>query len=92
MIDDSAPRRVLKIGELTRLISSQLVLISRESAANLACTCRYLKEPVLSTLWETQSSLHILLRTLPRDTWIWDNQTMAKRVRDLNLLSEESNA
>ena len=69
MVDDRAPHRVFKIGELTRLIADQLILISRGSAVNLACACRYLEEPVLSTLWETQTSLYTLLGTLPRDTW-----------------------
>ena len=86
MIDDSAPYRVLKIGELTRLIASQLILIGRESAANLACTCRYLEVPVLSTLWETQSPLYTLLKTLPRDARGWEYLRPGKRVvRDLNL-------
>ena len=93
MIDDSAPYRVLKIGELTRLIASQLILIGRESAANLACTCRYLEVPVLSTLWETQSPLYTLLKTLPRDAWGWEYLRPGKRVvRDLNLPLHESNA
>ena len=69
MIRDSTPHRVLKIGELTRLIASQLVLThSRRSAVNFACACRCLEEPVLSTLWETQSSLITLLRVLPKET------------------------
>ena len=70
MVDDSTPNRVLKISELTRLIASKLVLVhSRESAVNLACACRSLEEPVLSTLWETQSSLFTLLGVLPKETW-----------------------
>ena len=69
MIHDSAPHRIFKISELARLITSQLILISRRSAVNLACACRYLEEPVLSTLWETQSSLCNLLRVLPKETW-----------------------
>ena len=71
MIHDSAPHRVLKISELTRHIAGQLVLraASRKSAVDLACTCRSLEEPVLSTLWETQSSLFTLLGVLPKETW-----------------------
>jgi len=65
MIHDSAPYRVLMISELARHIASQLVLIEAEgSAVNLACACRSLKEPILSTLWETQSSLYTLLGVL----------------------------
>ena len=69
MTHDSPPHRIFKISELARLITSQLILISRRSAVNLACACRYLEEPVLSTLWETQSSLCNLLRVLPKETW-----------------------
>jgi len=65
IIDDDASNRVFKIGELARLIASQLVLVSRNSAVNLARTCRYLEEPALSTLWETQDRLDILLEVLP---------------------------
>ena len=69
MTHDSTPRRVFEIDELTRLIASQLVLISRQSTVNLACTCRSLEEPNLSTLWETQSSMSTLLGVLPKETW-----------------------
>ena len=62
------PHRVFKISELTRPIASQLVLISRQSAVNLACTCRSLEEPMLSTLWETQWSLYTLLEVFPEET------------------------
>jgi len=73
MINDSASRRVFEILELTRLVAGQLILKRRGSAVNLACACRHLEEPVLSTLWETQESPCTLLETLPRDTWNWDN-------------------
>jgi len=70
MIHDSTPHRVLKISELVRHIASQLVLIDAEgSAVNLACACRSLEEPILSTLWETQWSLYTLLRVLPEENW-----------------------
>jgi len=68
MIHDSTPHRVLKISELARNIASQLVN-AEGSAVNLACACRSLEEPILSTLWETQSSLYILLRVLPAKNW-----------------------
>jgi len=64
-VHDSTPHHIFKISELTRLIASQLVLISRRSTVNLACTCRALEEPTLSTLWETQRSLFTLLEVLP---------------------------
>jgi len=69
MIHDSTSHRVLKIDELTRLIAGQLVLISQKSTVHLACACRSLEEPVLSTLWETQPLLITLLRVLPKETW-----------------------
>jgi len=65
MTHDNTPHRIFKISELTRLIASQLVLISRGNAVNLACACRCLEEPALSTLWETQSALYTLLEVLP---------------------------
>ena len=85
MIHDSTPRRVFEIDELTRLIASQLVLVSRKSAVNLACACRYLEEPVLSTIWETQSSLITLLRVLPKETREFEHLEIGhKVVRGLN--------
>jgi len=69
MIHDNTPHRVFKISELTKLIASHLVVISRKGALNLACACRYLEEPTLSTLWETQDSLFTLLQVLPNATW-----------------------
>ena len=90
MIDNSASYRVFKIGELTRLIAGQLIPDSQESAVNLACTCRHLKEPALSVLWETQDSLHTLLETLPREFWDWYDDGSV--VCDLNLPLEELSA
>jgi len=78
MIHDGAPHRVFNISELARVIAHQLILISQESAVNLACASRCLEEPVLSTLWETQHSLSILLEVLPEGTW--DRQYPEPRV------------
>ena len=69
MIHDGTPHRILRISELTRAIASHLVLTSQGSAVNLACVCQYLEEPVLGTLWETQSCLYTLLEVLPEYTW-----------------------
>ena len=68
MIHDNTPHRIFKISELTRLIASHLIPDSHRSAISLACTCRYLEEPILSTLWENQSSLDTLLEVLPDGT------------------------
>jgi len=81
MIQDSTPCRVFKISELTRFIASQLILqTSRKSAVDLACACQHLEEPVLSTLWETQSSVCTLLKVLPEETWDLDNPESGKSV------------
>jgi len=88
MIDDSAPHRVFKICELTRLIASH-VLTSPKSAVNFSCVCRYLEEPVLSALWETQGSLQNLLKALPRENWDCKRLESGERVvRDPDILLE----
>jgi len=93
IVDDDAPNRVFKIGELARLIASQLVLVSRNSAVNLARTCRHLEEPALSTLWKTQDSLDTLLKALPDVTWVYEYPAVGSSVvRDLDHPLKESNA
>ena len=86
MIHDSTPYHVLNISELTRLIASQLVLIGAEkSAVNLACACRSLEEPILSTLWETKCHFFTLLQVLPEGTWELRGSGSAENlVRGLN--------
>ena len=69
MIHDAIPHRIFRISELTGHIASHLALICPKSTVKLACVCRYLEEPVLSTLWETQSRLDDLLRVLPEENW-----------------------
>ena len=80
MIHDSTPHRIFRISELTRLIASQLILISPKSTVNLACACRYLEEPVLSSLWGTHLPLDTLLKVLPQETWRCDNLRSGKSV------------
>ena len=88
MFDESAPHRVFKISELATAIAGQLIYICGESAVNLACTCRYLEEPVLSALWEEQSQVEVLLEGLPEGTW----ERNGWGVRGLDLSLEISNA
>ena len=84
MNHDSPSHRIFKITEMTRSIASQLIPIGGESAVNLACACRYLEEPVLSTLWETQRSFETLLEVLPKETWEYIHVGHCGRaVRDL---------
>lgn len=77
-VDGSAPNRVFKIVELARLIASQLVLVSQTTTVNLACTCRHLEEPALSTLWETQYRLDTLLKV--SDNWVYEHLALGSSV------------
>jgi len=93
MIYDGTPHRIFRISELTRLIAGQLTLISPKSTPSLACTCRYLEEPALSSLWQTQPLLDTLLKVLPGETWSCDNPGPGKSVvRGPNPPFEESSA
>ena len=56
--------RVFEIDELARLISSHL-LTDRPTLVSLACTCRVLEVPALSSLWITQRSFTTLINLLP---------------------------
>ena len=94
MVHDSPPHHVFKISELTRLITSHLTLIDQKSVVDLACACRYLEEPVLSTLWETQSSMRTLLKVLPeefQECLYLPGKPMKHVVRSLDLPSEKLN-
>jgi len=91
MIHQSTPHRVFKIAELTRLIAGQLTLTSRKSTLNLACVCRYLEEPVLSMLWETQHSFSTLFEVLPEETWELERQQTEHVVRGAVLALEKLN-
>ena len=91
MTRDSTSHRIFKISELTRLITSHIPRL--KSAVNLACACRYLEEPVLSTLWEKQNSLNVLLEVLPRETWGYTQVGTGERtVCGLGLRLEKTNA
>ena len=59
------PHRIFEIDELARLISRHLVSTDPGSVASLACTCRFLEEPALSSLWELQDSLFTLIDVSP---------------------------
>jgi hypothetical protein len=92
MTRDNASHRVFKISELTRLVASHLVLIDLKGAVNLACACRHLEEPVLSTVWETQGSLYTLLKVLPEGTWDIEGTGLEWLVRGPDLSLGKSNA
>ena len=57
--------QIFEIDELARLISRHLVLAHRASAVSLACACRSLEEPALSSLWGFQYSLTTLIGVSP---------------------------
>ena len=57
--------QIFEIDELARHISRHLVSTHRASAVSLACACRSLEEPALSSLWEHQDSLATLIGVSP---------------------------
>ena len=60
----------LYVDEIVRRIAHELVA-SNERAASvaLACCCQSFEDPMLDSLWETQSRLPPLLMSLPGDVW-----------------------
>ena len=56
---------IFEIDELVRLIIDKLVKTSPRAAVSFALTCRSLEEPTLSSLWERQESLVLLLSVVP---------------------------
>lgn len=93
VVRDGAPRRIFKISELTRLIAGKLILFDPKGAVSLACVCRDLQDPVLSTLWQTQSSLGTLLKVLPEGKWNWKKTTRGRsEVCGMNPWLEDLNA
>jgi len=60
----------LNVDEIVRLIAHELVASeAKDSAAALARCRKAFEDPVLDTLWETQSQLSPLLTSLPGDVW-----------------------
>ena len=60
----------LNVDEILRLLARELVASEAKAAAvSLACCCKSFEDPVLDTLWETQSKLLPLLKSLPADVW-----------------------
>jgi len=92
MAHHRAPHRIFGIAELTRLVAVQLVLIGEKSAVSFGCARRCLEGPVLSALWETQSSMLTLLKTLPEANSDCDRSLPVRySVRGLYPPPEESN-
>ena len=60
------PHRIFEIHELTRLISFHLAQTDHQATLSLACTCRLLEVPALSSLWELRPrSLSALINVSP---------------------------
>jgi len=56
----------LYVDEILRLIIRELVVPgAKGTAVAVACCCKSFEDPVLDTLWETQTQLLYLLETLP---------------------------
>jgi hypothetical protein len=71
--------QILHLDELVRNISHCADSTNKGSASllALACCCKSLEGPVMDVLWNRQIDLHVILRTLPADSWtvIGDNTT-----------------
>jgi hypothetical protein len=68
----------LSIDEILRLIACELAASTgRATTIALACCCKSFEDPVLDALWETQSHLLPLLKSLPGDVWTRDECTVS---------------
>jgi len=60
----------LNVDEIVRLIAWELVASrGKGTAVSLACCRKSFEDPVLDTLWATQSQLLPLLKSFPGDVW-----------------------
>ena len=60
----------LHVDEILRLIARELVVPgAKGTAVALACCCKSFEDPVLDTLWETQTRLFHLLKSCPGVIW-----------------------
>ena len=60
----------LYVDEIVRLIAHELVAFNAQATSvALACCCKTFEDPVLDILWETQSRVLPLLKSLPGDVW-----------------------
>lgn len=67
--------RCLCVDDIVRPIAGELVAAkANASAVALACCCKRFEDPVLDTLWATQSHFVPLLRILLGDLWRPDQE------------------
>ena len=72
--------RVIHVDELATLIATHLVAISPRSTLTLAQSCRALEIPALSTLWEIQHSIKLLIKSvLPADAYWYTSKARTDR-------------
>ena len=63
------PHQALGIDEILREVAARVVDTHPPTAVSLACCAKSFEEPALRTLWETQTQLLALVKTLPPDCW-----------------------
>ena len=60
----------LYVDEIIRLIADELVVSNGlATSVSLACCCKIFEDSVLDAIWETQSRVLPLLKSLPWDAW-----------------------
>jgi len=78
----------LRVDEIVRLVASELVWYrGRGTSVALACSCKSLEDPVLDMLWEFQTRVRPLLRSLPGDVWNDDRRIVSLTTTLLPFLS-----
>ena len=76
----------LGVDEILRLFACELVTSNAgATAVALACCRRSFEEPVLDSLWETQSQLVPLLKCFPRDAWEEEDGRFVSSLTVINL-------
>jgi hypothetical protein len=60
----------LNVDEILRLLACELVESgAKATTVAFACCCKSFEDTALDVLWETQSDLLPLLKSLPEDVW-----------------------
>ena len=73
------PHRALGIDEILREVAAWVVDTHPPTAVSLACCAKSFEEPALHALWETQTELPTLIKTLPPDCWKFLPQSPSRR-------------
>jgi len=78
------PHQIFNIDELLRLVITELVITSPRTAVSFALARRSFEEPTLSSLWEKQHSLTVLVKVIPNHTWVRGEHGVKSIVSSLN--------